>query len=92
MKNKIILLSCSVFISFTAFSQDTTHTLQYHTDSLFKNTASHNKISFRNKPDTRKNNKKPMYRDTRLGSSSKMYNTYKKNDYGAGAITTDPTK
>lgn len=36
--------------------------------------------------------KKPMYRDTRLGSSSKKYNTYKKNDNGAGAITTNPKK
>ncbi len=34
--------------------------------------------------------KKKMYRDTRLGSSSKLYNTYKKNKYGAGAVTTSP--
>ncbi|MDP4285138.1 MAG: hypothetical protein Q8891_11990 [Bacteroidota bacterium] len=34
----------------------------------------------------------PIYRDTRLGSSSPLYNTYKKNDYGAGAITTNPNK
>jgi hypothetical protein len=27
-----------------------------------------------------------------LGSSSPRYDTYKKNDYGAGAITTDPNK
>ena len=33
-----------------------------------------------------------MYRDTRLGSSSPLYKTYKKNDYGAGAITTNPNK
>jgi hypothetical protein len=33
-----------------------------------------------------------MYRDTRLGSSSPLYNTYQKNDYGAGAITTNPNK
>ena len=33
-----------------------------------------------------------MYRDTRLGSSSPLYNTYKKNDDGAGAITTNPNK
>ena len=33
-----------------------------------------------------------IYRDTRLGSSSPLYNTYQKNDYGAGAITTDPNK
>jgi uncharacterized protein (DUF2461 family) len=33
-----------------------------------------------------------IYRDTRLGSSSANYNTYEKNDNGAGAITTDPHK
>lgn len=33
-----------------------------------------------------------IYRDTRLGSSSPYNNTYKKNDYGAGAITTNPGK
>ena len=40
----------------------------------------------------KKSTKKPMYRDTRLGGSSKKYNTYKKNDNGAGAITTNPNK
>lgn len=35
---------------------------------------------------------KPLYRDTRLGSSSKMYSTYETNDYGAGSITTNPNK
>lgn len=34
----------------------------------------------------------PLYRDTRLGSSSPLYNTYQKNDNGAGAITTNPNK
>lgn len=34
----------------------------------------------------------PVYRDTRLGSSAPQYDTYKKNDYGAGAITTNPNK
>ncbi len=33
-----------------------------------------------------------MYRDTRLGSSSPLYNTYIKNKYGAGAVTTNPNK
>lgn len=33
-----------------------------------------------------------IYRDTRLGSSSPLYNTYEKNDNGAGAITTNPNK
>ncbi len=31
-----------------------------------------------------------LYRPTRLGSSEKQYDTYKKNDFGAGAVTTDP--
>ena len=34
----------------------------------------------------------PIYRDTRLGSSSPLYDTYKKNDNGAGSITTNPNK
>lgn len=33
-----------------------------------------------------------VYRDTRLGSSSPMYNTYAKNKYGTGAISTNPNK
>lgn len=33
-----------------------------------------------------------IYRDTRLGSSSPLYDTYIKNHYGAGAITTNPNK
>lgn len=33
-----------------------------------------------------------VYRDTRLGSSSPLYDTYEKNAYGAGAITTNPHK
>lgn len=32
------------------------------------------------------------YRDTRLGSSSPLYNTYEKNADGAGAVTTNPNK
>lgn len=35
---------------------------------------------------------KRLYRPTRLGSSSPLYNTYKKNDSGAGAVTTNPHK
>lgn len=34
----------------------------------------------------------PVYRDTRLGSSEPQYDTYKKNDYGAGAVTTNTNK
>jgi hypothetical protein len=43
-------------------------------------------------PATNSSQKSPIYRDTRLGSSSPLYNTYQKNDYGAGAITTNPNK
>lgn len=34
--------------------------------------------------------KEKIYRPTRLGSSSPQYDTYEKNDYGAGAVTTMP--
>jgi hypothetical protein len=33
-----------------------------------------------------------IYRDTRLGSSSPLYNTYEKNNNGAGSVTTNPNK
>lgn len=33
-----------------------------------------------------------IYRDTRLGSSSPMYKTYRTNDDGAGSVTTNPNK
>lgn len=32
----------------------------------------------------------PTYIDTRLGSSSPLYNTYEKNSNGAGSVTTSP--
>ncbi|MEO5649378.1 MAG: hypothetical protein ABIR03_05570 [Ginsengibacter sp.] len=32
----------------------------------------------------------PSYRDTRLGSSTKQYDTWKKNNNGAGSVTTSP--
>jgi len=35
-------------------------------------------------------NKPEIYRDTRLGSSSPLYNTYRLNDDGAGSVTTSP--
>lgn len=33
-----------------------------------------------------------LYRPTRLGSSSPRTDTYKKNDFGAGSVTTNPNK
>lgn len=32
----------------------------------------------------------PPYRDTRLGSSTKQYDTWEKNNNGAGSVTTSP--
>jgi len=43
-------------------------------------------------PSANLNRPTPIYRDTRLGSSSPLYNTYEKNDDGAGAVTTNPNK
>lgn len=90
MKKKLIFLTAFAFGSFIAFCQDSSHTL-------------HEKVIFRNNPQIHStvvpaqttdgsSSASPIYRDTRLGSSSPKYNTYKKNDYGAGAITTNPNK
>ena len=43
-------------------------------------------------PDTNDVHASRIYSDTRLGSSSSTYDTYQKNDDGAGAVTTNPHK
>jgi hypothetical protein len=79
MKSKIIILSIIAgFFSYTALGQDTSENQTYHIST-----------SPRNYTNT---SQQHIYRDTRLGGSSPLYNTYKKNDYGAGAITTNPHK
>ena len=107
MKNLFILLLFTIF-STAAYSQsetikDSTQTdtiprtdsikykvLQkvnvnkFNIDSTY-NGKSDNKIRFKNK-------KRKLYRPTRLGSSSPLYDTYKENDFGAGAVTTNPNK
>ena len=79
MKYKMIILSIIIgSFSYTVMGQDTSENQTYH--------LSTSKIN-------NKNASLPhIYRDTRLGGSSPSYNTYKKNDYGAGAITTNPHK
>lgn len=92
MKKFITITFLCVFISMKSFCQDTTH--------LSKKQVVHRKSQTTHKAlVSRTQNKriiapakKPMYRDTRLGGSSKKYNTYKKNDNGAGAITNNPNK
>ena len=95
MKTNFLLTFAFVCISFIAFGQDSS----FH--------KSDNKVTFKNqtqfhgvapaqkkyRADSQVSSKKTsIYGTTRLGSSSPRYNTYKKNDYGAGAITTDPHK
>ncbi len=94
MYKKIIpLIISGIFISAAGFSQDTTD-LQIKKDSVSHQYPGNKKplVTFRNQNKGARSGTKPIYRDTRLGSSSKMYDTYKKNDYGAGAITTNPNK
>ena len=76
-------MACTVFIVSSGFSQDTSQNQKLSEDE-------------HTYPIKSNNHKAPakhhIYRDTRLGGSSPYFNTYKKNDYGAGAITTDPNK
>ena len=88
MKNKIITaVFVLLFTCVKGFSQDTTH-LHNQKKSANKNY----KAPISQLAQQKKITKKPMYRDTRLGGSSKKYNTYKKNDNGAGAVTNNPNK
>ena len=92
MKTKLALATIGMFLSVAAFSQDS---------SLLKNS---NKVTFKSDAHMHSTVISPLksgpaspineatYHDTRLGSSSPMYNTYRKNDYGAGSITNNPNK
>ena len=84
MNFKITTLFCiTAFAVSTASAQDTSQNqkLNEHTYPIHLKNRKYNRLS-----------KHPIYRDTRLGGSSPYYNTYQKNDYGAGAITTNPNK
>jgi hypothetical protein len=94
MKNKILpVIVLCVLISISGFSQDTTHHLVPKKATAKKSTqpALKKETSYIYPYKVYKAPaKKPIYRDTRLGSSTKKYDTYKKNDKGAGAVTTSP--
>lgn len=93
MKSKFVLLAAGILFSAAAFCQDST--FSGSNKVTFKNRSSihhHTTPAPQAKPDNSAGNQHHIYRDTRLGSSSPWYNTYKKNDYGAGAITTNPHK
>jgi len=88
MKTKLLLFAAGLFISFSGFSQDSSR--------------SDSRVIFKTEPKVHSSvipaikstseSKNHIYRPTRLGSSSPFYNTYEKNNYGAGAITTNPNK
>jgi hypothetical protein len=84
MKHKILFLFTLAFIISThVWAQDTAKEKSTLPDQTYPINAATND---NNAP------RHQIYRDTRLGSSSPYYNTYEKNDYGAGAITTNPHK
>jgi len=84
MKHKILFLFTLAFIISThVWAQDTAKEKSTLPDQTYPINAATNDY---NAP------RHKIYRDTRLGSSSPYYNTYEKNDYGAGAITTNPHK
>ena len=87
MKAKTIAIFISgFFISNCVFSQDTSQNQKLSQDRTYEPAQSAPLPNEYSTPQPH------IYRDTRLGSSSPLYNTYKKNDYGAGAITTNPNK
>ena len=85
---KLLLLIPALFLSGISFGQDSSHS----NSKVIFNTAPKVRSSVIPAIKSKKNTQSGMYRPTRLGSSSPMYNTYEKNDYGAGAVTTNPHK
>ncbi len=80
----VVIIFLTLFATSRALSQDTSQNQQLtqeHTYPIKSNHRNYQNVT-----------KYHIYRDTRLGGSSPYYNTYQKNDYGAGAITTDPHK
>lgn len=83
MKTKLVLFIQALLISFAAFSQDSTFSYQKNASPI--HTPNIPKQSY-------KGVNQPAYFDTRLGSSSPLYNSYQKNLNGAGAVTNDSHK
>jgi len=83
-----------LFISNTVFSQDTSANQRLSQDQTYQVAAptNPNNMTGVTNGDSTTNTTNHFYRPTRLGSSSPLYNTYQKNDYGAGAVTTNPNK
>ncbi|MEO9098842.1 MAG: hypothetical protein ABI267_00875 [Ginsengibacter sp.] len=92
MKKLITITFLCMFISLKSFCQDTTHLSKKQVPHKKSPTTHKALVSRTQNKRIITSAKRPMYRDTRLGGSSKKYNTYKKNDNGAGAITNNPNK
>lgn len=96
MKTKpLVAIIFSFLISNIAYSQDTSSNQRLSENQTYHVTPSANPNNNMTGVMTRDSTTKithHIYRPTRLGSSSPLYNTYEKNDYGAGAITTNPNK
>ena len=87
MKLKISLFILLFGISSADFAQDTSANQKISQDQTYPMSTRQNN----NQNNTNKT-QNHIYRDTRLGGSSPHHRTYKSNDYGAGAITTNPHK
>jgi hypothetical protein len=88
MKTKLLLLIPGILISTIGFGQDSSRS----NSKVIFNTAPKVRSSVIPATKSKTNSESQMYRPTRLGSSSAFYNTYEKNHYGAGAVTTNPHK
>lgn len=85
MKFKITsIFFIAISVSLSAIGQDTSQNQKLSENETYHVTSSHS--NYKNSPQHH------IYRDTRLGGSSPGHRTYKTNDYGAGAITTNPHK
>ena len=98
------ILSAAILSSTIAFGQDTTENQKLSQNKNIQVPSSNSQVNpienhtyYNNNNSAYKNipqfdNSIHAYRDTRLGSSSSLYNTYQKNDYGAGSVTNNPNK
>ncbi|MEO8853669.1 MAG: hypothetical protein ABI359_07820 [Ginsengibacter sp.] len=82
--NSIAFFVVAVCMSDPVFCQDTSQNQKISKEHTYQVSSPSSEYT--------QPSKTHIYRDTRLGGSSPLYNTYKKNDYGAGAITNNPNK
>lgn len=91
MKTKLALTAFGFFLSAAAFAQDSS-SMKRPSKVTFKSDAHMHSTIITPVKSVPAPVNEATYHDTRLGSSSPMYNTYRKNDYGAGSVTNNPNK